>query len=78
MNTFKINFNPNDSPIEIFRKIYQNFLGYEQTTPQKKLWLEQKKVYEEILNAENPELALAEFKKLGLTTAALARRRLND
>lgn len=76
MKEFTISFNLNDPPIQMFRQSYEFFLKLEHTTHQKDLWLEQKRIYEEILNAENPEKALEEFHKRNITTAELARQRL--
>lgn len=69
-------FNLNDKPIETFRKCYEDFLTYEHTTPNKELWVEQKKIYQEIFNASDPDLALEEFYKKDMTTAEFAEIRL--
>ena len=76
MREFTFEINLNDSPIKLFKNVYEIFLGYEHTTHHKELWLQQKKIYEEIINSDNPEKALEEFKKLNITTTEAARRRL--
>jgi hypothetical protein len=76
MKEHTITLNVNDSPIEAFQKVYEHFLSFEGCTSMKGLWNEQKKIYEEILNAKDPLRSYETFKALNKTTLMLALERL--
>lgn len=59
-----------------YQAMYDDFMSYEHTTPQKELWLEQKRIFDSILNAEDFDAALDEFQSHGLTCAATAEKNL--
>jgi hypothetical protein len=73
---FHFNLAEPRSELEWFRATYEHFLQFEHTTSYKELWLEQKKIYDEIFHAPDPLAALREFRKLGKTTSAVAYGRL--
>lgn len=78
MITKTVTFDLNDTPLQHWKTAYEDFLTYEHTTGNKALWLEQKKIYEEIFNAPDPKAALAEFSKLDMTTSELAQKRMGQ
>lgn len=65
-----------DDELTNFKKIYEHFLTFEHITSQKAVWREQKKVYEEILNALEPKIAFEKFRLLNKTTHQIASDRL--
>lgn len=64
-----------ETRLDHFKKVYAFFLTIEEATIHRDLWLEQKKIFEDILSADNPEQALDDFQLLDMTTIQLAMER---
>ena len=58
------------------QQTYASFLHLETSTGENALWVEQKKVYEAILNAPDPEAAAQAYYRNGKTARQIAMERL--
>lgn len=74
--TFKFDMSQPFDHLKHFKVMYDHFMEFEHTTPNKELWLEQKKYYDEILNAPDPHEAARNHYTVGKIGSVIAAERL--